>query len=98
MGRRDLAGYDAMIFRFASDTTGAFYMRDVPVGLSIAWYESDGSFVSSTNMAPCADVPDCPTYGPAGPYRYAIEVLQGGLEPLGATAGSVLTLGGDCRP
>lgn len=98
MGRSDLAGYDAMIFRFAADTTGAFYMRNVPVGLSIAWFAADGRFVSSTDMAPCGDRPDCPTYGPAGPYRFAIEVLQGGLEPLGATAGSVLTLGGACSP
>ncbi|MGI8686393.1 MAG: DUF192 domain-containing protein [Acidimicrobiales bacterium] len=97
MGFRDLAGYDAMIFRFPSDSTGAFYMRNVPVGLSIAWFAADGRFVSSTDMAPCADQDGCPTYAPAGPYRLAIEVLAGGLGRLGATEGSTLAVGGPCR-
>ncbi len=98
MGFRDLAGYDGMIFRFASDTTGPFYMRNVPVGLSIAWFAADGRFVSSTDMAPCPDQEGCPTYAPAGPYRLALEALQGGLGRLGVGEGSVLTVSGPCRP
>lgn len=98
MGRRDLAGYDAMVFRFDFDSTGAFYMRNVPVGLSIAWFAADGRFVSSTDMAPCPDQQGCPLYGPTGPYRLAVEVLQGGLPRIGATEGSVLAVGGACRP
>lgn len=98
MGRRDLAGYDGMVFRFASETTGPFYMRNVPVGLSIAWFAADGRFVSSTDMAPCPDREGCPTYAPAGPYRLALEVLQGGLGRIGVGEGSVLTVGGACEP
>jgi len=97
MGHRDLAGFDAMVFRFDADTDGPFYMRDVPVGLSIAWFGADGRFVSSTDMAPCADREGCPTYPPAAPYRLAVEVLQGGLGRLGVGEGSVLTVGGACR-
>ena len=96
MGRRDLAGYDAMVFRFAFDGTGSFYMRNVPVGLSIAWFAADGRFVSSTDMAPCPDQEGCPTYAPGGPYRLAVEVLQGGLGRLGISEGSVLNVGGAC--
>ena len=96
MGRRDLAGYDAMVFRFDADSTAGFYMRDVPVPLSIAWFDAAGRFVSSTDMAPCPDQDGCPTYPPAGPYRLALEVLQGGLARLGVTPGSVLTVGGAC--
>lgn len=96
MGRRDLAGFDAMIFRFDQDVTSAFHMRTVPVPLSIAWFDADGAFVSSTDMAPCEDRPDCPEYAATGPYRYAVEVLQGGLEPLGIGPGSRLKLGGAC--
>lgn len=96
MGRRDLAGYDAMIFRFASDSSGAFYMRNVPVGLSIAWFTAGGRFVSSADMAPCPDQDGCPTYAPSGAYRFAIEVLQGGLGPLGVAEDAVLTVGGPC--
>lgn len=98
MGRRDLAGYDGMVFRFASETTGPFYMRNVPVGLSIAWFAADGRFVSSTDMAPCPDREGCPTYPPEGPYQLALEVLQGGLGRLGVGEGSVLTVGGACDP
>ena len=97
MGRRDLAGYDAMVFRFASDTTGAFYMRNVPVALSIAWFAADGRFVSSTDMAPCPDQEGCPTYAPPEPYRLALEVLKGGLGRLGVAEGSVPTVGGACN-
>jgi uncharacterized membrane protein (UPF0127 family) len=96
MGRRDLAGFDAMIFRFPTDSSGAFYMRNVPVALSIAWFRADGRFVSATDMAPCPDQSGCPTYAPTGPYRLAMEVLQGGLSALGVGEGSVLTLGGAC--
>lgn len=96
MGRRDLAGFDAMVFRFDADTEGGFYMRNVPVGLSIAWFGADGRFVSSTDMAPCPDQEGCPTYRPAGPYRLAVEVLQGGLGRLGVGEGSVLSVGGAC--
>lgn len=97
MGRSDLAGFDGMVFRFDADTTGAFYMRDVPVGLSIAWFGADGHFVSATDMASCPDQDGCPTYAPAGPYRFAVEVLQGGLPRLGAAPGAVLTVGGTCK-
>lgn len=97
MGRRDLAGFDAMVFRFDADTDGGFYMRDVPVGLSIAWFGADGRFVSATDMAPCPDQDGCPNYPPKAPYRLAIEVLQGGLGRLGVADGSVLTVGGACR-
>lgn len=96
MGRKDLAGYDAMVFRFDADSTGGFYMRNVPVGLSIAWFDGGGRFVSSVDMAPCPDQDGCPTYPPAGPYRLAVEVLQGGLGRLGVGEGSVLAVGGAC--
>ena len=96
MGFRDLAGYDGMLFRFGSDTTGGFYMRNVPVALSIAWFAADGGFVSSTDMAPCPNQDGCPTYAPPEPYRLALEVLQGGLGPLGVAEGSVLAVGGAC--
>jgi len=97
MGRRDLAGFDAMVFVFDADSEGGFFMRNVPVGLSIAWFGADGRFVSATDMASCPDRDDCPTYPPARPYRQAIEVLQGDLAKLGIGEGSVLTVGGACR-
>jgi uncharacterized protein len=92
----DLRGYAGMVFRFPADTTGAFYMRNTPMPLSIAWFRADGTFVSATDMPPCEDRDGCPTYGPAGPYRYALEVPQGQLPQLGVGPGSVLSLGAGC--
>ena len=97
MGRRDLAGYDAMVFRFPLDTTAAFYMRNVPVPLTVAWFDAGGRFVGAADMEPCGNRDDCPLYAPPGAYRFAIEVLAGGLDRLGVGPGSVLTLDGPCR-
>ena len=93
MGRTDLAGYDGMLFRFDDDTQAAFYMKDTLIPLSIAWFDADGRFVSTADMAPCGDQPVCPTYGPAGPYRYALEVPQGDLRALGIGPGARLVVG-----
>lgn len=96
MGRRDLAGYDGMVFRFADDRTTGFYMRNVPVPLTVAWFDAAGRFVSSADMAPCPDQDGCRTYAPSRPYRFALEVPAGGLARVGVGPGSQLEVGGDC--
>jgi len=96
MRRTDLAGHVGMLFVFTTDTNETFYMRNTPMPLSIAWFDSGGHFVSTTDMAPCADRPDCPTFAAARAYRYALEVPQGGLSPLGIGPGSTITVGTGC--
>jgi uncharacterized protein len=96
MARNDLAGHAGMLFVFATDTNETFYMRNTPMPLSIAWFDSAGRFVSSTDMAPCADRPDCPTYAAARAYRYALEVPQRALSALGIGPGSTISTGGGC--
>jgi uncharacterized membrane protein (UPF0127 family) len=95
----DLGGAAGMVFSFDEDTSGAFWMRNTPLPLSIAWYDGEGDLVSSTDMDPCpADVADaaCPRFAPGGPYRYAIEVPQGRLADLGLVEGSTIELGDTC--
>ncbi|GAC1313536.1 MAG: hypothetical protein NVSMB12_05370 [Acidimicrobiales bacterium] len=94
MGRSDLAGYDAMVFRFDADVTTAFYNKNVPMPLTVGWFDSAGGFVGSADMGVCVD--PCPTVAPAVPYRYALEVRRGGLRGLGVSSGSVLLVGGSC--
>lgn len=99
MGRRDLAGHDGMIFRFPANVApevGAFYMKDTPLPLSIAWFDESGAFVSSADMEPCLGRPDCPLYRAARAYRFALEVPKGQLERLGVGEGSQLVVGGPC--
>ncbi|MGH9276542.1 MAG: DUF192 domain-containing protein [Acidimicrobiales bacterium] len=96
MNRSDLSGYDGMLFVFPADTSSTFYMKDTPLALSIAWFDEAGRFVSSTDMQPCLNRPDCPLYAATGPYRYALEVAQGGLPALGIGPGSLISVGGPC--
>jgi uncharacterized membrane protein (UPF0127 family) len=97
MARRDLGGYDAMVFRFDADTDTTFYMRNTPLPLSIAWFDAGGRFVSGTDMTPCPDRPGCPDYAAVRPYRVAVEVPKGGLGALGIGPGSSISLAGGCR-
>jgi len=92
----DLAGHVGMLFVFTTDTNETFYMRNTPMPLSIAWFDASGRFISATDMAPCADRPDCPTYAAARAYRYALEVQRGGLSSLGIGPGSTITVGAAC--
>ena len=96
MNRRDIGGYDGMLFRFGSDTTTSFWMKDTPLPLSIAFFDGTGRFVSTTDMAPCIHQPGCPTYSAAGPYRWALEVPQGALPRLGIGPGTRLVTTGPC--
>ena len=96
MGRRDLGGFDGMLFVFQADTTENFYMRNTPLPLSIAWFDANGRFLGATDMTPCLDRADCPTYASPRAYRQALEVSRGGLGALGIGAGSHITVGGSC--
>lgn len=96
MNRTDLAGHDGMLFRFRADTRVGFYMKDTPMPLSIAWFDSAGNFVSADEMEPCLDQIECPNHYARRPYRYALEVAKGGLGDLGIGPGSHLSVGGTC--
>jgi uncharacterized membrane protein (UPF0127 family) len=95
---RDLGGYDGMLFVFPYDTQDAFWMRNTPQPLSIAYLDDDGGLVSTTDMAPCGDSDQCPLYRPDGPYRYALEVPQGALTGLGLTRDAKVEANGPCNP
>lgn len=94
----DLQGYPGMAFLYEEPVLNAFYMRNTPMPLSIAWIDGDGALVSTADMVPCEDRGGCPIYAPAGPYRTAIEVPQGRLPELGIAEGAVVHVGGACAP
>jgi uncharacterized membrane protein (UPF0127 family) len=94
-----LGGYDGMLFRFDAPSVGGFWMRNTPQPLSLAYLGDDGGLVSTAEMAPCEDSPDCPNYAPSGPYVRSIEVpqSQGGVAALGIEPGAVVAdLGRPC--
>jgi uncharacterized membrane protein (UPF0127 family) len=93
-----LGGYDGMLFRFDEERDGAFWMRNTPLPLSIAYVDADGETVSTARMEPCADSPDCPPYPPEGEYRWAVEVpvAAGGVGRLGLPDGRLVDTGQPC--
>lgn len=100
MAVTELGGADGMLFDFGGPTTGEFWMYQTLVPLSIAFFDADGAYVSSADMEPCrtASAGECPRYGAAGPYAYAVEVAMGDLERLGLVPGSRIEVDGTCRP
>jgi uncharacterized membrane protein (UPF0127 family) len=92
-----LGNHDGMLFVFQDIQTGAFWMKDTILPLSIAYFAPDGKVVSTTDMEPCLNRGnDCPGYPAGGPFKYALEVPKGGLGALGVGAGAHISVGGGC--
>jgi uncharacterized protein len=87
MGRPKVPQGTGMVFLYPRDVTEAFWMKDTLVPLSIAFVAADGRVVSVAEMTPCAADP-CPTYPPAGPYRYAVELPGGAFPAAGVGKGA----------
>lgn len=76
MNRRSLAPRAGMVFRYAQDTTGGFWMKNTPIPLDIAFYDRRGRILRILTMTPCRRDP-CRIYAPGVAYRSALEVNAG---------------------
>lgn len=86
MGRTSLDDDAGMLFVWPDDTASAFWMKDTPLRLSVAFISAGGEVVRMFDMEPCAADP-CPIYDPHITYRMALEVRQGALERRGVRVG-----------
>jgi uncharacterized protein len=86
MGRRQVPQGTGMVFLYPRDVAEAYWMKNTLVPLSIAFVAADGRVVSVAEMTPCSADP-CPSYPPAGPYRYAVELPAGAFEAAGVGEG-----------
>jgi uncharacterized protein len=84
--RRKLPSGTGMVFLFPGDTGTAFWMKDTLVPLQIAFVGGDGRVVGLFEMPPCRAA-TCPTYAPARPYRYAVELPSGTFTAAGIREG-----------
>jgi uncharacterized protein len=86
MGRTDLPEGTGMVFLYPEDVAEAYWMKNTLVPLSIAFVAADGRVVSVAEMTPCTADP-CPSYPPAGRYRYAVELPAGAFAAAGVGEG-----------
>lgn len=86
MGRTELPDDAGMLFVFDAATTGAFWMKDTLLPLSIAFVGEDGTVQQILDMDPCTAEP-CPRYAPDDAYVYAVEANQGYFTQRGIEAG-----------
>lgn len=94
MGRQDLPADSGMAFVFPEDTTTSFWMKDMLIPLSIAFYDDAGRIVRILDMQPCRADP-CPLYDPGGAYRGALEVNLGAFRRWGVQMGDRLRVIGN---
>jgi uncharacterized membrane protein (UPF0127 family) len=91
MHRESLARDAGMVFVFAKETRGGFWMKNTLIPLSIAFYDHDGKIVHILDMEPCEADP-CPVYDPGVAYRGALEVNRGAFREWGVREGDRITL------
>jgi len=77
---RRKAPADGMLFVFGENTTGAFWMKNTLVPLTIVFFDERGTRVRKLSMTPCRRDP-CPTYGPGRWYRFALELRASDPRP-----------------
>ena len=86
MEREQVPKGTGMVFLYPADVAEAYWMKNTLVPLSIAFVAADGRVVSVAEMTPCTADP-CPSYPPAGPYRYAVELPAGAFAAAGVGEG-----------
>ena len=87
MEREQVPPGTGMVFLYPADVAESFWMKNTLVPLSIAFVAADGRVVSVAEMTPCTADP-CPSYAPAGPYRYAVELAAGAFRAAGVGPGA----------
>ena len=100
MEREDLPDGTGMVFRFPEETSGAFWMWQTPLPLSIAFFDADGAIVALLDMQPCLQPPssECPRYDPGASYVGALEVEQGTFDELGVDESWTVEVPGELPP
>lgn len=97
MFRDSLGPEEGMVFLFFEETASAFWMKNVKIPLSIAFFDQDGTILKILDMEPCESDP-CELYEPlhddGTPVTYfgALEVNKGKFEEWGVEEGDRITV------
>ena len=87
MERTNLGPRDGMIFIFDRDDHLAFWMKNTPTPLSIAFISSDGKILQIEDMQPFSESVIRSRFS----ARYALEMKQGAYAALGIKEGDVIS-------
>jgi uncharacterized protein len=92
MFRSALPENRGMLFMFPESGIHGFWMKNTFIALDIVWIDEDLRVVHlERNVPPCTSEP-CPTYAPAVPATYVLEVEGGEAERLGLEPGARVEL------
>jgi uncharacterized protein len=91
MFRESLGERSGMVFLFFETTSGAFWMKNTLIPLSIAFFDRDGIIRAILDMEPCKEEP-CRLYHPRVSYSGALEVNQGAFDDWNVSVGDRITI------
>ena len=86
MFRTDLASREGMLFVFDDDEHRAFWMKNTPLPLSIAFLSADGKILQIESLVPFSEM----RVRSRQPARYALELNAGAFKEVGAEVGDVI--------
>lgn len=92
MRREDLPIGSGMLFIFEQTAHHAFWMKNTLLDLDIIWLDEMLTIVDIQTVPPCTTDP-CPSYTPAQPSRFVLELNAQTATSLGRTTGTQLILG-----
>ena len=88
MNRQSLPPRHGMFFVFEQERQVAFWMKDTPLPLSVAYIDSDGIILEIHDLQPYS----LRSVASAMPIRYALELNQGEFAELGIGVGDRVLL------
>ena len=94
MFRQSLGEDDAMLFVYPVEARGAFWMKDTPIPLTIAFLAADGRVLELIDGRPFDET----RLQPDAPYRHALEVNAGWFARRGMGEGARVVLPPDLPP
>jgi len=94
MNRAELGPDRGMIFPFDAPRDASFWMKNTLIPLDIIWLDEDWRIVSIAAAVPPCRADPCPTYPPAGPARYVVEVNAGFTRTHGIVRGDRVVVAG----
>lgn len=78
MGRSSLGEDEGMLFVFDKPGIHSFWMLNTTIQLDAIHISENGTVVDVIQMEPCGlNVMNCPSYKPAKPAKYVLEVNKG---------------------